>query len=102
MTAQGKTNFFSQAWLVLVLAICFGGLLAGMQIALGPTIEANKINETLERVPELVFGAAHANLVFATNTVLDGPLYVERVALFNAKQRSLRENMRRNFQGFGR
>ncbi len=60
MTAQGKTHFFSQAWLVLVLAICFGGLLAGMQIVLGPTIEANKINETLERVPELVFGAAHA------------------------------------------
>ncbi len=60
MTAQGKANFFSQAWLVLVLAICFGGLLAGMQILLGPIIEANKINETLERVPMLVFGAAHA------------------------------------------
>ncbi len=60
MTAQGKANFFSQAWLVLVLAICFGGLLAGMQILLGPIIEANKINETLERVPVLVFGAAHA------------------------------------------
>ncbi len=60
MTAQGKANFFSQAWLVLILAICFGGLLAGMQIVLGPTIEANKINETLQRVPVLVFGAAHA------------------------------------------
>ncbi len=60
MTAQGKANFFSQAWLVLILAICFGGLLAGMQIMLGPTIEANKINETLERVPVLVFGKAHA------------------------------------------
>jgi electron transport complex protein RnfG len=60
MTAKGNGNFISQAWLVLVLAICFGGLLAGMQITLGPTIEANKINETLERVPELVFGAAHA------------------------------------------
>ena len=60
MTANGNTNFFSQAWLVLVLAICFGGLLAGMQIVLGPTIEANKINETLERVPVLVFGKAHA------------------------------------------
>jgi electron transport complex protein RnfG len=60
MTAKGNTNFISQAWLVLALAICFGGLLAGMQIVLGPTIEANKINETLERVPVLVFGAAHA------------------------------------------
>ena len=60
MTSKGNANFISQAWLVLVLAICFGGLLAGMQIFLGPTIEANKINETLERVPVLVFGAAHA------------------------------------------
>jgi electron transport complex protein RnfG len=60
MTAKGNPTFFSQTWLVLVLALCFGGLLAGMQIVLGPTIEANKINETLERVPVLVFGAAHA------------------------------------------
>ncbi|MBL0715343.1 MAG: FMN-binding protein [Desulfosarcina sp.] len=60
MTEKGNPNFISQAWLVLVLALCFGGLLAGIQITLGPTIEANKLNETLERVPELVFGAAHA------------------------------------------
>ena len=60
MTAHVKTNFISQAWLVLSLAICFGALLAGMQIALGPTIEANKINETLERVPEMVFGKDRA------------------------------------------
>jgi electron transport complex protein RnfG len=60
MTAKGNGNFISQAWLVLALAICFGGLLAGMQIVLGPIIETNKINETLERVPVLVFGAAHA------------------------------------------
>jgi electron transport complex protein RnfG len=60
MTENVKTNFISQTWLVLLLAICFGALLAGMQITLGPTIEANKINETLEKVPEMVFGAAHA------------------------------------------
>jgi electron transport complex protein RnfG len=60
MTANVKTSFISQAWLVLSLAICFGALLAGMQIALGPTIEANKINETLERVPEMVFGKDRA------------------------------------------
>jgi len=60
MTENVKTNFFSQAWLVLLLAICFGAMLAGMQIALGPTIEANKVNETLERVPEMVFGADRA------------------------------------------
>ena len=50
MTENVKTNFISQTWLVLLLAICFGALLAGMQITLGPTIEANKINETLEKV----------------------------------------------------
>ncbi|MCB2169161.1 MAG: FMN-binding protein [Deltaproteobacteria bacterium] len=60
MTENVKTNFISQTWLVLLLAICFGALLAGIQITLGPTIEANKINETLEKVPEMVFGAAHA------------------------------------------
>jgi electron transport complex protein RnfG len=60
MTENVKTNFISQTWLVLLLAICFGALLAGMQITLGPTIEANKINETLEKVPEMVFGTAHA------------------------------------------
>jgi electron transport complex protein RnfG len=60
MTANVKTSFISQAWLVLSLAICFGALLAGMQIALGPTIEANKINETLQRVPEMVFGKDRA------------------------------------------
>jgi electron transport complex protein RnfG len=60
MTENAKKSFLSQAWLVLLLAICFGALLAGMQITLGPTIEANKINETLEKVPEMVFGKARA------------------------------------------
>ncbi|MBC2709938.1 MAG: FMN-binding protein [Desulfosarcina sp.] len=39
-----------QAWLVLVLAVGFGVSLAGVQLALGPVIESNKINETLEKV----------------------------------------------------
>jgi len=71
MTANVKTNFISQAWLVLFLALCFGALLAGMQIALGPTIEANKINETLERVPILVFGAAHATELSQSGMAID-------------------------------
>ena len=49
-----------QAWLVLVLAVGFGVSLAGVQLALGPVIESNKINETLEKVPELVLGNALA------------------------------------------
>jgi electron transport complex protein RnfG len=60
MTENAKKNILSQAWLVLLLAIGFGALLAAVQITLGPTIEANKINETLGKVPELVFGKARA------------------------------------------
>jgi electron transport complex protein RnfG len=71
MTENVKTNFISQTWLVLLLAICFGALLAGMQITLGPTIEANKINETLEKVPEMVFGIAHAQELADRKQVVD-------------------------------
>ncbi len=55
-----KNNNIVQAWLVLALALLFGALLAGIQLFLAPTIEANKINETLQKVPELVFGKARA------------------------------------------
>ena len=78
MTEQVKSNFFSQAWLVLLLALCFGGLLAAVQITLGPTIEANKINETLAKVPEMVFGAARAQELAASQQAVDvNPLSVE-------------------------
>jgi electron transport complex protein RnfG len=60
MTENVRESFISQAWLVLTLAVFFGALLAAVQIRLGPTIEANKVNETLARVPEMVFGAARA------------------------------------------
>ena len=49
-----KENTIVQAWLVLVLAVFFGVSLAGIQLALGPVIEDNKINETRHKVPELV------------------------------------------------
>jgi Na+-translocating ferredoxin:NAD+ oxidoreductase subunit G len=51
-----KNSNIVQAWLVLTLALFFGASLAGVQITLGPTIEANKLNETLKKVPELVLG----------------------------------------------
>jgi len=51
-----KNNNIIQAWLVLFLALCFGSALAGVQMTLGPKIETNKINETREKVPELVLG----------------------------------------------
>lgn len=55
-----KNNNIIQAWLVLFLALCFGSALAGVQMSLGPKIETNKINETREKVPELVLGKAAA------------------------------------------
>ena len=51
-----KSSNLVQAWLVLVLAVGFGVSLAGVQLVLGPVIESNKLNETLEKVPELVLG----------------------------------------------
>lgn len=55
-----RQNNILQAWLVLTLAICFGAALAGIHVWLSPRIEQNKINETLEKVPELVLGAKRA------------------------------------------
>ena len=52
-----KANYLGQAWLVLLLALAFGGVLAGMHIALKPRIDANKEAEAAERIPDLVPGA---------------------------------------------
>lgn len=60
-----------QAWLVIVLAVCFGGALAGVQLQLGPRIEQNKINETLKAVPELILGSDLAAKMAAENQKLD-------------------------------
>ena len=66
-----RDNNIVQAWLVLCLAICFGSTLAGMQLALGPTIEENKVNETMARVPELVLGQELAAKMAAENQTLE-------------------------------
>lgn len=55
-----KNSNIVQAWLVLTLALLFGSGLAAIQISLAPTIEVNKINETRQKVPELIFGKAKA------------------------------------------
>ena len=47
-------RYLKQAWLVLVLALVFGGLLSGVQFWLGPKIEENKRNETFDQIPGLV------------------------------------------------
>jgi electron transport complex protein RnfG len=48
-----NSNIF-QAWLVLLLCMCFGSALAAVHVVLSPAIEENKTQETLARVPELV------------------------------------------------
>ena len=51
-----RENYLTQGWLMLVLALGFGAILASVQLALGPAIAANKRNETFSKVPELVWG----------------------------------------------
>jgi electron transport complex protein RnfG len=70
MQERIKNNYLVQAWLVLILALAFGASLAGVQLTLGPTIEANKTNETLEKVPELVVGRADAEQMAQKNQSL--------------------------------
>ncbi|HUS46610.1 MAG TPA: FMN-binding protein [Phycisphaerae bacterium] len=52
-----KKTFLGQAWLILLLAVCFGGLLAGVQVAWGPKIEANKEDDARSQIPDIVPGA---------------------------------------------
>jgi electron transport complex protein RnfG len=66
-----RSNSLVQAWLVLVLAVGFGVSLAVVQLALGPVIEQNKINETLEKLPELVLGRVLADKMAAQNQDLE-------------------------------
>jgi electron transport complex protein RnfG len=56
-TGKRQGNFLAQGWLVILLAILYGGALAGVQIGLGPRIRENKRNETYDQIPRLVEGA---------------------------------------------
>jgi Na+-translocating ferredoxin:NAD+ oxidoreductase subunit G len=49
-----KNSYLGQAWLVLAISLVFGALLAGVQVGLAGKIAANKLNETLEQIPNLV------------------------------------------------
>ena len=53
-----RAGFFAQAWLVLLLSICFGGGLAAVEIGLKPIIEENKRIEIFSQIPELIPGAS--------------------------------------------
>lgn len=49
-------KYLKQGWLVIAIALGFGALLAGVQIVLGPKIDANRIAKTYKRIPVLVMG----------------------------------------------
>ncbi|MCK4351510.1 MAG: FMN-binding protein [Candidatus Krumholzibacteria bacterium] len=58
MDEQGKRiSYIGQAWLVILLALCFGAALALVHTTLGPRIAENKRNETYSVIPVLVPGA---------------------------------------------
>ncbi|MDD4273104.1 MAG: FMN-binding protein [Desulfobacter postgatei] len=65
-----KNSNLAQAWLVLLLATLFGTALAGIQVKLGPVIEANKVKETMVKIPELVLGQDLAAELAADNQSL--------------------------------
>lgn len=54
---RNRGSYIGQAWLVIVLALLYGGGLAGVQTALSGKIEQNKKAETYEVIPDLVAGA---------------------------------------------
>lgn len=49
-----KNSSIGQGWLVLALALGFGGALAGVETALREPIRINKENETYDQIPNLV------------------------------------------------
>lgn len=51
-------RYLKDAWLVIALCLVFGAALAGVQGALQPRVEANKLADTLGQIPALVPGAA--------------------------------------------
>jgi len=57
---QEKRDYLAQAWLVIVLALLYGGALATVQTALSGRIAENKRNETYNVIPDLVPGADKA------------------------------------------
>jgi len=65
-----KNSNLAQAWLVLLLATLFGTALAGIQAKLGPVIEANKVKETMVKIPVLVLGEDLAAELAADNQML--------------------------------
>lgn len=66
-----KNSNLVQAWLVLLLALCFGSALAAVQVNLSGIISANKLNETLDRAPELVPGTGSGTAAGQASTAVE-------------------------------
>lgn len=49
-------KYLKQGWLVIAISLVFGGLLAGVQIKLGPIIKNNQITKSYSRIPLLLLG----------------------------------------------
>lgn len=71
-SVQQAALYIRQAWLVILLALLYGGALAGVQSTLGPLIEENRRKETYDTIPELVPGANKQNTRQVTVTAPDG------------------------------
>jgi electron transport complex protein RnfG len=56
-TQEKGGNYIAQAWLILLLAVCFGTGLTGVQVSLSEKIQQNKLNETFSQIPLLVPGS---------------------------------------------
>jgi len=77
-----NSNLF-QAWLVLLLSLVFGMSLASVEIALKPRIQANKIKETMEKIPGVVLGSDRAQAMQTAGEALDiEPMTVEAGGTF--------------------
>ncbi len=72
MSGTSKGNYITQAWLVIFLAVLYGGGLAAVQIALSGKIAENKRNETYSVIPSLIDGAIKENTVETLVTGLNG------------------------------
>lgn len=65
-----KDSYLGQAWLVLVLALCFGAALAGVELGLSGRIDANKRKETEDQFPKLVPNAVAGEKMEIAGTVV--------------------------------
>jgi len=58
--ANPRDSYLFQAWLVLMLSLIFGACLATVHLNLSSVISNNKLNESLEQVPGLIWGEKEA------------------------------------------